>query len=224
MLMNISKDALITRQAELDIKKSSEWNEIEQQLSEDEKDVFLHHWRELVAQFNNDVTHTERLQIMDVIRNEILISRCLKRINRANQKIEDCHREYMKERSLDLSIQVPNKLVDLQRQSADELIAVGQYNKEYQELSKRKNETLKDIKGTREQRVKRLEESKETITGWITTIMTEPKMRDELGRWVEKFRIAQVVEYQRLGEYHTYEDGSIEQPILNNETIKDDNI
>lgn len=26
MLMNISKDALITRQAELDIKKSSEWN------------------------------------------------------------------------------------------------------------------------------------------------------------------------------------------------------
>lgn len=224
LLMNISEEAQITKKAENDIKSSAEWRQLEKQLNRDEQDVFLNHWRELVSQFNNNVTHTEKLQMMDLIRNEILMGRVLERINTASETIREAQEDYQAERELDLANQNPQKLVDLQRKIGDTQIAIGAFNKEYNELSIRKNATLKDIKGTREQRVKRLEESKETITGWIATLISEPDMREKLGKWTEKFRIAQTVEYQRLGEYHKYDDGQVEQPILNNETLKDDNL
>lgn len=223
LLMNISEEAQITRRAENDIKSSAEWRQLEKQLNPDEQDIFLNHWRELVAQFNNNVTHTEKLQMMDLIRNEILMGRVLERINTANMNIAQAQEDYQKERSLDLSIQDPLKLVDLQRKIAETQIAIGSFNKEYESLSLRKNATLKDIKGTREQRVKRLEESKETITGWVASLISEPDLREKLGKWTEKFRIAQTVEYQRLSEYHKYDDGQVEQPILNYQTLQEDN-
>jgi hypothetical protein len=224
LMMNLTEDAQLVRQAENDIKNSAEWRELSRQLSEDEQEMFLHHWRELIAQFKNDVTHTERLQIMDVIRNEILLGRVLYRINISNQDIQDYRDEYMKERKLAIELQDPNKLVDLQRKIADCQIAIGAFNREYKDLSERKNATLKDIKGTREQRIKRIEESKETITGWITALMAAPELREKLGKWTEKFRLAQEVEYHRLSEYHTYDDGQLEQPILNADNIKEDNL
>lgn len=223
LLLNLTEEVQIGRIAENDVKASAEWKELSKQLSTDEQDTFLHHWRELIAQFKNDVTHTERLQIMDVIRNEILINRVLKRIYQAQAIIDENRVAYDKERSIPLDLQDASKLVDLQTKIADASMAIGAFNKEYKDLAERKNSTLRDIKGTREQRIKRIEESKETITGWITALIANPDMRRDLGVYMEKFRIAQQIEYQRLSEYHKYDDGSVEQPILNAENIKEDN-
>lgn len=223
LLLNLTEEVQIGRVAENDIKASAEWKELAQQLSHEEQETFLHHWRELIAQFKNDVTHTERLQIMDVIRNEILINRVLKRIHQAQSTIEENRNGYEKERKLPIEHQDATKLTDFQNKIADASMAIGAFNKEYKELSERKNATLRDIKGTREQRIKRIEESKETITGWITALIANPDMRRDLGIYMEKFRIAQQIEYQRLSEYHTYDDGTIEQPILNAENLKEDN-
>lgn len=223
LLMNLSEEEKITKKAEITIKESAEWKEITQQLSKDEQEMFLHHWKEILAQFNNDVTHTERLQIIDIIRNEVLINRVMKKIHDANSDMGSIRNELVIEMSLEPEHRDTSKIIDLQRRSGDVGIAIGAYNREYKELMERKQKILVDIKGTREQRVKRLEDSKETITGWVAALISSPEMRNELGIYMEKFRIAQTVEYQRLADYHTYEDGQVQQPLLSSESIKEDN-
>ena len=223
LLMNLSEDAQNSKKAEIGIKQSAEWIEIEKQLSKDEQEMFLHHYRELLAQFKNDVTHTEKLQIIDIIRNEVLLNRVLIKIHEANSSIQGLQKEFNDEMLLDPTMRDTAKLMDIQRRQADSGIAIGAYNREYKELMERKQNILRDIKGTREQRIKRIEDSKETITGWIAALIASPEIRKKLGMQMEKARIAQTVEYTRLSEYHTYDDGQIEQPILNSDVLKEDN-
>lgn len=97
------------------------------------------------------------------------------------------------------------------------------YTKDYKELLDKKSSLLREVKGTREQRIKRVEDSKETIGTYLASLIDNTDMRRALGIEVEKFRLATKIEYQRLSDYHTYIDGSVEQPILNTENIKEDN-
>ena len=81
---------------------------------------------------------------------------------------------------------------------------------------------LKDLKATREQRVKRLEDSKETFIGWVRNLMSDPETRHDMGIEMEKMRLAAYEEEKRLSEYHQYEDHTVDQPFLTPETVKDD--
>ena len=81
---------------------------------------------------------------------------------------------------------------------------------------------LKDLKATREQRIKRLEDSKQTFIGWVRNLMSNPDTRREIGIEMEKMRLAMNKEAERLSEYHKYEDGLIDQPFLTPDSVKDD--
>jgi hypothetical protein len=81
---------------------------------------------------------------------------------------------------------------------------------------------LKDLKATREQRVKRLEDSKQTFVGWVRNLMSNQEVRHQLGVEMEKMRLAANAEAERLTEYHKYEDGQVDQPFLTPDSIKDD--
>jgi hypothetical protein len=115
-------------------------------------------------------------------------------------------------------------IIELQRKIADCNIAVGAYNKEYKELMEKKQSILADLKATRACRVKRIEDSKESLTGWVAAILAAPEIRRDLGINMEKFRIAQQVEYERLSDYHNFPDGILEQPIISHSNIKSDNL
>jgi hypothetical protein len=83
---------------------------------------------------------------------------------------------------------------------------------------------LKELKGTREQRIKRLEDSKETFASWIQALVQHPDMREELGVEMEKMRLSMEKERVRLAEYHKYEDGLVDQPFLTPDSVLDDNV
>jgi hypothetical protein len=80
---------------------------------------------------------------------------------------------------------------------------------------------LKEMKATREQRVKRLEDSKQSFTTWIAHLMTNPDVAKRYGLEMEKMRLAMLKERDRLSAYHKYEDGAVDQPLLTPDTIKD---
>ena len=94
-------------------------------------------------------------------------------------------------------------------------------NKDYRELQTKKNSMLKEMKATREQRVKRLEDSKQSLVGWIAYLMGNPEVTSQYGIEMEKMRLAMTQEKERLGAYHKYTDGQVDQPFLNSDTIKD---
>lgn len=209
--------------AEFNIKKSAHWTQLKKQLSEDELEVFMLHWTEIVAQFKDEIPHTEKLQIIDLCKVEIIMNRILtgeqdqmKTIRRLSEQIND-EKDKPKE---DRNIQA---IADLERQIAFAYSAQQDLNKQYRELLKEKKQMFRELKATREQRLKRLEDSKETAIGWIRKLLTEPELRRKIGRDMEKMRLAVDVEVERLSEYHVYEDGKVDQPFLTPQTVKPDN-
>jgi len=210
------------RQMEMNIKRTHEWKQITQQLSEDEQETFLYHWREIINQFKQDITHTERLQVMDTIRTEILINRVLKRMYFSQELIETLQQQLKDEKAKD-----PKDYIAIGKLNEDItncFIAISNFQKENQTLMERKQSMLREMKATRAERKKRFEESKETLKDWVASLITNPDVRKSLGIEIEKFRIAMNAEYERLSDYHQYVDGTVEQPVLNSDNIKEDNL
>jgi len=80
---------------------------------------------------------------------------------------------------------------------------------------------LREMKGTREQRIKRLEDSKQSFTSWVAHLMQDPETMKKYGIEMEKMRLAMKKEEERLSAFHKYEDGQIDQPFLTPDTIKE---
>ena len=78
---------------------------------------------------------------------------------------------------------------------------------------------LKDLKGTREQRIKAIEDSKQTFASLVKQIATDKSFRTKIGVDMEKMRLAMEKEKERLSEYHEYLDGTVDQPLLTPETL-----
>jgi hypothetical protein len=78
---------------------------------------------------------------------------------------------------------------------------------------------LREMKGTREQRIKRLEDSKQSFISWIANLMQDPETMKRYGIEMEKMRLAMVKEQGRLSEFHRYEDDTIDQPFLTPDTV-----
>lgn len=51
--------------------------------------------------------------------------------------------------------------------------------------------------------------------------MQDPEIMKRYGIEMEKMRMAMEKEKERLGEYHKYEDGVVDQPFLTPDTVKD---
>lgn len=210
------------RQSEMNIRRTHEWKQISQQLDSDEQETFLYHWREIINQFKSDITHTEKLQIMDTIRTEILMNRVLKRMYFSQTLIEDLQQQLKAEKEKEDKNMV--QIAKLSEDITNCFIAVSNFQKENQSLMERKQSMLREMKATREQRKKRIEESKETLKDWVSLLISNYEIRRDIGIEIEKFRIATNVEYERLSEYHQYADKELEQPILNSDNVLPDNI
>lgn len=212
------------RESELNIRASQDWKQIVKQMNEDEQEAFLYHWTQIIEQFKSDITHTERMQIMDVARTEILINRVLKRMYDAQVLLEEVAKEIKTEQAKDITIRDVNKILQHKQMQSDMMAAVSSFQQENKVLTERKQSILRDIKGTRDQRKKRIEDdSKATLKDWIITLIQHPEIRSDLGIEIEKFRHAVNVEYERLSEYYQYQDLKLEQPIINSDNILPDN-
>lgn len=204
---------------EYDIKQRPFWKELEAQLTKDELDSFVYHWGKMIEQFKHDVLHTEEIQIVDAIKIQILMDRSLRKQKDQTESISR-HQNYIDKELLNPNPDF-NKVAEWEKDIAFAVTAQGALGKEFLSLQDNKSRMLSALKGTREQRIKRLEESQETLLGWFRRVYSDKELRTEIGRDIEKMRLAMYEETKRLSEYHTYSDGSVDQPFLNSDTIKD---
>jgi hypothetical protein len=197
------------------------WRELELQFSVDELDLFKYHWGRIINQFKDDVFPTEELQVVDVIKLELLMNRCLKN-NKSNVDQISAFEELVRvERATDPDQQDRDYILNLERQVSSLRAAQESLNRDYRDLQTKKSSMLKEMKGTREQRIKRLEDSKTTFTGWLAHLMQNPSLTQQYGLEMEKMRLAMEQEKARLSEFHKYEDGQVDQPFLTPDTVKD---
>jgi hypothetical protein len=197
------------------------WSELKQQFTTEELELVKYHWSRIIAQFRDDVFPTEEMQVVDVIKLELLMNRSLKQNKETIDQINMLEKLLVQERDVEPEQRDRDYIMNLERQAATLRASQESLNRDYRDLQTKKSSMLKEMKGTREQRIKRLEDSKQSFTGWIAHLMQNPEIVKGYGLEMEKMKTAMMAEKDRLSKYHKYDDGQVDQPFLTPETSKE---
>ena len=128
-------------QAEYNLKSRPYWRELQLQFSESELEIFLYHWKEIVSQFRKDILATEELQIIDVIKLEVLMNRALREQQYSMNRVSEFEEMIIREKSKPLEDQDRELVFSLERQIATLRAAKESLSREYKDLC-RDQETL----------------------------------------------------------------------------------
>lgn len=197
------------------------WAELQKQFTEDELKLFKYHWARIISQFKDDVIPTEEMQVVDLIKLELLMNRSLESTKQNVQQVSEAEVEIERQKGISIEHQDIEKIMGLERLVATLRGSMESLNKDYRELQTKKNSMLKEMKATREQRVKRLEDSKHNFSSWLAHLATNPDITKEYGAMMEKMRMSMEKEKERLSEFHKYTDETVDQPFLTPDTVKD---
>jgi hypothetical protein len=206
-----------------ELRASPEWKELERQFLPEELTAFEHYYCKLMTQFGNDILPTEIIQIFLLIKFQILMDRNLKSRSRALQDIQRLEKDIddfysshppvsqMAPMDRDVIINMENQLVAARE-------AEQSKTTEYTKLSEKHSALMKDLKGTREQRINKIENSKKTFLGLLRDLQDEEFRRQE-NEEIDFMREAVKKERDRLSTSHRYVDDSIDQPLLTPENV-----
>lgn len=196
------------------------WNEVKKQFDEDtgELQYFEEIWINLIKQFREDVLPAEELQIKQFITIDILINRSMKERKRHIAETEKLQRLVDKEYEKPEDQRDIPRLANLETQLSFARNSIASYTNEYTKLLAEQQKISKDLKATREQRIKRIEDGKSSWTGLIRMLEDE-EIRENEGKQLEIIRLATEKSRNKLMDYHSYQDETIDMPFLTPESV-----
>lgn len=197
------------------------WGELLLQFTQEEIKYFESSWIALMLQFKEDVLPAEELQIKQLVTMEILINRSMKERRKHIEEIEKIQLQINEEYALDEDMRDINKLANLEQQISYARNAIGQYTTEYTKLLGEQKTINQNLKATRDQRIKRIEDSKTTFAGLLRAL-DEEDVRKRMGDEAELMRIAKDKSKKKMSEIFIYADGQADQPLLTPETVMED--
>jgi hypothetical protein len=195
------------------------WLEVLKQFSESELEFFESLWTELMIQFREDVLFSEELELKQYITLEIFINRNVEEQKRARLDVERIQKELDKEYAKPGEDRDMPLINNLEGQLSFARTAIPAYASEYVKLLDKRGAVTNSLKATRDQRVKKIEDSKSSWAGFIKALDDEA-FRERIGDDAELNKIARDAAEERLAEYHTFVDGKIDRPLLNADTIE----
>ena len=196
------------------------WSEIKRQFDDStgELQYFEDTWVGLIKQFREDVLPAEELQIKQFITIDILINRSMKERKRHIAETDKLQRLVDKEYAKDENDRDIPRLANLETQLSFARNSIANYTNEYTKLLNEQQKISKDLKATREQRIKRIEDGKSSWAGLIRMLEDE-EIREKEGREMEILALATARYKEKLESYHSYEDRQIDRPILTPESV-----
>jgi len=214
-LENKSENEILKRK----LRSKTFWNEIVRQFDENsgELEYFENTWVGLIKQFKEDVLPAEELQIKQFITIDILINRSMKERKRHIAETEKLQKLVDKEYEKTEDQRDIPRLANLETQLSFARNSIASYTNEYTKLLNEQQKISKDLKATREQRIKRIEDGKSSWVGLIRMLEDE-LIREKEGREMEILAMATEKAKQQLYDYHSYSDNSVDSPILCPET------
>ncbi len=197
------------------------WNEIKNQFDEEsgELEYFESTWINLIKQFREDVLPAEELQIKQFITIDILINRSMKERKRHIKETEKLQKKVDDEYALPEDQRDTARLTNLETQLSFARNSIANYTNEYTKLLNEQQKISKDLKATREQRIKRIEDGKSSWIGLIRMLEDED-IREREGKEMEILKHATDTFKDKLKEYHEYEDGGVDKPFLTPEDVQ----
>lgn len=196
------------------------WPEIKRQFDADtgELSYFEDTWIGLIKQFREDVLPAEELQIKQFITIDILINRSMKERKRHIAETEKLQKQVDAEYDKPEDQRDIPKLANLETQLSFARNSIANYTNEYTKLLNEQQKISKDLKATREQRIKRIEDGKSSWVGLIRMLEDEA-VREKEGREMEILSLATDKYKTQLSSYHTFQDKTVDKPFLTPDTI-----
>lgn len=197
------------------------WAEVKRQFSDEELEYFAVTWCRIMKQFREDILYTEELQAKQWITLEIMANKVMRDRKGTSEQIERI------ENMLGPLYDMPEELRDamtisqLEQELGMLRNSQGSYTTEHGKILDKIERIQRDLKAARSDRVKKIEDSKTSFTGFIRALEDEA-LRQRIGEDVEINRMAKDAAISRLSQYHKYEDGQVDQPFLTPETIIDE--
>ena len=111
------------------------------------------------------------------------------------------------------------KLANLETQLSFARNSIANYTNEYTKLLNEQQKISKDLKATREQRIKRIEDGKSSWVGLIRMLEDE-ELREKEGREMEILNMSVQNTKNKLNSYHQYADGTLDKPFLTPESVE----
>ena len=176
-------------------------------------------WINLIKQFREDVLPTEESQIKEFITIEILINRSMQDRKAHIAEMDKLQKQIDIEYNKDEDDRDLAKLTALETNLTFTRNTLSNYTNEFTKLLNEKQKISKDLKATREQRIKRIEEGKSSWAGLIRMLEDE-LVREKEGREMEILAMASDKYRDKLSDFHTYLDNTVDQPLLTPETVK----
>ena len=196
------------------------WKEIKRQFNDTdgELEYFEDTWINLIKQFREDVLPAEELQIKQFITIDILINRSMKERKRHIEETAKLQGEVDKEYNKPEDTRDVARLMNLETQLSFARNSIANYTNEYTKLLNEQQKISKDLKATREQRIKRVEDGKSSWVGLIRMLEDE-EIREREGKEMAIIGLATDRSKSILQQYHNFQDNTIDRPFLTSETV-----
>jgi len=201
------------------------YKELKRQFDHDDIEIFEMHWQRLWKQFKNDVFHTEEMQIMDLCKIEVLMNKI-----RRDSKFDETRRNDLMAMLSEEQARQPmddgeardkaERIANIHRQLDSISQATNMREREFKDFLKEKNNMLKTLKGTRDQRIKDIESSKDSFPGLLKKISSDPNFRKTMREDWMKVAIATEKKRIELTQPIEYEDGTVDSPLLRPEDFE----
>jgi hypothetical protein len=203
---------------------SSAWKRLKDEFDSGELDYFTERYSALMLQFQDDVLATEENQIMQAIKYELLMSRNLierKKLRKAIERLEKMQATFLSRFKSHADMTETDKADagNMHNQLSNMRAAEQSKYNEYTTLDKQNQQLLKGLKATREQRLNRATDGKKNFLDFIK-MMQDEDVKEREGRQMAHMLAAREKEVGQLGEDHVYQDGTIDRPVLNAQTVE----
>ena len=210
-----------------ELENRPEWLQLKQQFDDEDLEFYKYRYMQLVSQFGkDDITVTEETQIFQLINFQIMGNQTMKerkpiviqqkecqaRLEDAYKRIKDCdegsceYKEYSK------------TIAELEGRYKEIANNLKQLNTRNESYTDKANELLKQLKATRDQRVKVIESGDKNFLSLLKQLALEDQ-RNKIGREIEQMRVATYKEQERLETPHLYDGGVMDQPLLTPESV-----
>lgn len=201
------------------------WEEIKEQFTEIEQMRFSDRWVQLSNQFGDSVVATDKMQMVDLIRYELLLARILKQEKRMMEELEEVNMKISNLNALGPDDDDYNEvdIMNLRKLQIDLVAGSGARGRDIKQLQDDKNKLFSQLKSTRDQRIKQFEETKTTFWDLIRSLDNHD-IRERDGRHAELLKMATDKCFDDMSKNIQYEDGTVDRPLYNSETSKLDDL
>jgi len=194
------------------------WATIKKSLLPEEIEDFENSWAALYSQFfQQGVTATDEIMMKDVIIEDILLHRALEQKKNIIQEIKENEKLIAEEREKDMDDRDTDFMTNALRTVVQLRGTSESYTKEINEIKKTKDGKFKDLKATRNERLKTVEESGKNIFALIK-LLDEQKMRETEGRMSGLVYEASKTKEGQMKQDMVFADNEVDRPWLTPES------